>query len=155
MKWIAHHKASCKAFHDTPALIDVYVAEDDLHTYLVLAERWDNPAASVTNNYQKYAEQVADWLDIDLERTILLELYRRPIDQPRYLNQDEYTLDLFWPEGRPAFSAQRWRPLNDELREQILSTLCDQHSVTFSYGEDPTADIDPWDIPGNQSGQFD
>ncbi|MEM7083733.1 MAG: hypothetical protein AAF465_13465 [Pseudomonadota bacterium] len=154
MKWIAHHGASLKAFHQTPALVDVYVCESDLHTYLVLGERWDNPAASITNNFQPYATQVMEWLDIDPGRVILLELYRRPVDHPRYLNQDEYTLDLFWPDNKPVFSQQKWRPLNDELRERILTTLCEQHQVTFSY-EYKELDVDPWDIPGNQSGQFD
>ena len=50
MQWIAHRRLRLKDFDQLSGLVDAYLSQSDLHTFLMLAERRDNPAGSVTNH---------------------------------------------------------------------------------------------------------
>jgi hypothetical protein len=57
---------------------NVYIADNELHTVVVLAEREDNPGASITNAYERYAEKVCAAEEIAMERCLFYELYVDP-----------------------------------------------------------------------------
>jgi len=57
---------------------NAYIADTELHTLLVLAERQDNPGTSITNAYERYAAAVCEKEGVDAERCLFFELYIDP-----------------------------------------------------------------------------
>ena len=57
---------------------DVYLANSELHTFMVLAERADNPGASITNGYERYAAAVCEVQGINPKECLFFELYADP-----------------------------------------------------------------------------
>lgn len=151
MQWRAYKRIRLKGFDQVVGLIDVYISKSDLHTYLVLAERHDNPAASVTNNYESYARQVCESFDLDPSRVVFMELYRDPACPHAYPYHEHETIVLHrvWLIMQSTAAATRRRPANRGLRETILRSLVDQHELTTSYRT-----AESWDVPGGQQGQW-
>lgn len=57
---------------------NVYIGSTDLHTIVILAERHDNPGASITNAYEAYANAVCRAEGLDPEKCLFYELYVDP-----------------------------------------------------------------------------
>jgi hypothetical protein len=133
MQWEAHQRLQLKAFWTTPGCIDVYLCRNELRDYVVLAERFDNPATSVTNAFELYAQQVCARFQLDAQRCLFFELYVLPAVKNRQIHR-KFELDVCTPQlpGLPQ-TQTRWRPGQDPMREAILSTLTSQHILTDSY----------------------
>lgn len=71
MHWLAYKALTLKRpVNEADALIDLYVSHTDLHQYVILAERHDNPAMSVTNGFEHYADQICERMEIDPSKAI-------------------------------------------------------------------------------------
>ncbi|MGI9305023.1 MAG: hypothetical protein ACR2RB_20310 [Gammaproteobacteria bacterium] len=127
------------------------MSQSDLHTLLMLAERHDNPAGSVTHHYERYAQQLCESLALDPGRVIFLELGREPAIAQADRSSDSETIALHrvWPLFQSGADHTRWCPVDDGLRETIIRSLTTQHALT-----DATRTIAPSEVPGSQRVPF-
>ncbi len=147
MQWIAHRRLRLIDFDQLSGLVDAYLSHSDLHTLLMLADRHDNPAGSVTNHYERYAQQLCDSLALDPSRVIFLELSRDPATAEADPSNDSGTITLHrvWPLFQSRADHTRWGPVDNELRETIIRSVTHQHELT-----DATQTIAPREVPGSQ-----
>jgi hypothetical protein len=133
MHWEAHQALTLKAFWAKPGRADVYICRGDLHDYVVLAERYDNPAASVTNAYELYAQQVCERFQLEPKRCVFLELYVYSTLGSRQVTR-KFELDVCFPKlSGLTHNRTSWRPGQAPMREAILDSLTSQHTLTESF----------------------
>lgn len=147
MQWIAHRRLRLKDFDQLSGLVDAYLSQSDLHTTLMLAERYDNPAGSVTNHYERYAQQLCESLALVPKRVVFLALNRDPANL--YNDNENITLHRVCPMFQSGANHTCWRPVDKGLRETILRSLTHQHALTDSHRT-----IGSGDDPGGQRAQF-
>lgn len=131
--WRAHQGIELRGFWNNPALIDCYLGEDQVHTYLVLAERHDNEGTSITNAFEDYVLQLQDRFAFDPARTVFYDLYVVPYVKGGCIAY-EYRFTLCQPSlpGRAA-APTTWRPANTDMDKALLHSLREQCVLTDSY----------------------
>lgn len=116
---------------------NVYVTNSELHTIVVLAEREDNPGASITNAYESYAAAVCQAEGIDMKRCLFYELY---IDPGRKKGRG-FSLQIDGLRGSASLDRveidlreveTRWLP-GEGLGEVLWGSLKDAVPLSWSY----------------------
>ncbi len=117
----------------------------------MLADRHDNPAGSVTNHYERYAQQLCDALALNPSRVIFLEISRDPATAQADPSNDSGTITLHrvWPLFQSGADHTRWGPVDNELRETIIRSVTTQHALTDAYQAIATREV-----PGSERVPF-
>lgn len=116
---------------------NAYITHSDLHTIVVLAERQDNPGASITNAYEAYVAAVCRAEGIDMNRCRFFELYVEPgrrKGNTLFLEKDGLrgSASLDRVETDPGEVGTRWLP-GEGLGEALWASLKDSVQLDWSY----------------------
>jgi hypothetical protein len=110
---------------------NVYIADTELHSVVVIAERQDNSGTSITNAYESYAAAVCEAEGLDMGRCLFYELYA----DPGHRDENALTMDKDGVHGSvtldrvaidPDEENTNWFPggkMGDELWESLRKNV--------------------------------
>jgi hypothetical protein len=116
---------------------NAYVGRTGMHTLVVLAERKDNPGASITNAYERYVAAVCKENDLDMGRCLFFELYADPSRRSGgfvFTGRDGIVGTAILDRVVVDLTEEKthWLPAK-ELGETVWASLRDSVELTWSY----------------------